>query len=245
MDLAATLSQALDMYGLPAVFAIMLLKEIGVPVPVPSDLIILGGAARAAQGKESVALVFLVILLPMVIGGIVQYALVRGPARQFIYRVGPHIGLPAARLDKMMESIRRGGIAAVALGLTTPGVRIATVPASGLARLAPRVFVPGLIAGSAFFLAWHFVLGFAGGLLLALAGNSTPLLVALLVAVLAGGALGWFIIHRRRAQTGKHAPATVAETYGAWAHAVCPACLAVAVVHEAQREAGRSPFPID
>lgn len=242
MDLGATLAQTLDMYGLPAVFAIVLLKEIGVPVPVPSDLIILGGAARAAQGKESVLAVFLVILAPMVIGGIVQYALVRGPARQFIYRIGPRIGLPAARLDTMMDSVRRGGMTAVALGLTTPGVRIATVPASGLASLAPRVFVPGLVAGSALFLAWHFALGFAGGFLLALASNSAPLVIALIAAVLVGGALGWYLIHKRRARNRGHAHSP-AETYGAWAHAVCPVCLALAVVHEVQREAGRSPFP--
>ncbi len=245
MDLGAALMHALDVYGLPAVFAITLLKEIGVPLPMPSDLIILGGAARAAQGKESVALVFIVILVPMIIGGFVQYALVRGPARKFIYRVGPHIGLPAARLDKMEENMRHGGMAAIALGLTTPGVRVATVPACGLASLAPRVFVPGLIAGSALFLAWHFLLGFAGGTLLALAGTSTPLVIAVIIAVLAVGAAGWLIIHRRRAQSGKHAPVTSAETYGAWAHAVCPVCLALAVVHEVQREAGRSPFPID
>jgi membrane protein DedA with SNARE-associated domain len=88
MDAAAALTQFLDTYGLLAVFLIMLLKEIGVPVPIPADIIILGGAARAAQGKESGIAVFLVILIPMVIGGFVQYAVVRGPGRQFIYRVG-------------------------------------------------------------------------------------------------------------------------------------------------------------
>ncbi len=52
MDFAVLADQFLDAYGLLAVFAIMLLKEIGVPVPIPSDLIMLGAAARARNRKD-------------------------------------------------------------------------------------------------------------------------------------------------------------------------------------------------
>ncbi len=230
MDLAATADQFLSTYGLLAVFAIMLLKEIGLPVPIPADLIILGAAARAAQGKDNVVAVFLVILIPMVIGGAVQYWIARGPGRAFIYRIGNYIGLTKARLDRAMDTVRRGGTAAVALGLTTPGVRIATTPASGLANLEARVFIPGLMLGSAFFLAWHFAIGYLGGFLLALLDLPVPVIIGLLVVVLLLGIVGWIFIRRRRA-SGR-APASAGETYAAWADASCPACIAISLMRE-------------
>jgi membrane protein DedA with SNARE-associated domain len=234
MDVGALLGQFLDTYGLLAIFVIILLKEIGIPVPIPADLIILGGAARAAQGKEAGVAVFLAILIPMVIGGIVQYAIVRGPGRQFIYRVGRFIGLTPARLERAMNTVRRGGTAAVALGLTTPGVRLATVPASGLANLPPGLFVPGLVAGSAFFLAWHFAIGYVGGVLLALLDLPAPAIAALVIAVLVLGIAGWLAVRRRRASLKQDVPASASETYAAWADASCPACIAITLLRERQ-----------
>ncbi|TMC54553.1 MAG: hypothetical protein E6J26_08420 [Chloroflexi bacterium] len=129
-----------------------------------------------------------------------------------------------------MAAVRRGGMAAVALGLTTPGVRIATTPASGLASLAPRVFIPGLIAGSAFFLAWHFAIGYVGGFLLALLNLPVPIIIALIIVVFVLGIAGWLFIRRRRGRG--QAPSSAGETYAAWADASCPACLAISLIRE-------------
>ncbi len=77
------------------------------------------------------------LLILMLLGGLFQDTVARGPGRRFIYRIGKFIGLTPQRLDVMMARVRKGGSAAVALGLTMPGLRIATTPASGLADL-PR-----------------------------------------------------------------------------------------------------------
>ncbi|MEP7198201.1 MAG: hypothetical protein ABI874_00170, partial [Chloroflexota bacterium] len=226
MDFTALLEQFLNTYGLLAIFAIMLLKEIGVPVPIPADLIILGAAARSAAGKEAVVAVFLALLIPMVVGGAIQYWIARGPGRAFIYRIGRFIGLTQTRLDRAMATVRRGGTAAVAVGLTTPGVRIATTPASGLADLTPRVFVPGLVLGSAFFLAWHFAIGYVGGFLIALLDLPAPALIAILIVVLIVGVAGWWYVRRSRARRAVAETTTLAESYASWADASCPACIA-------------------
>lgn len=229
MDFAQLAENFLDTYGLAAVFAIMLLKEIGVPVPIPSDLIMLGAAARAAQGKFSLVAVFLAILIPMVVGGVIQFAIAKGPARAIIYRVGRYIGLTEARLDRAMETIRRGGVAAVILGLTTPGVRIATVPASGLAQLAWRTFAPGLIAGSSFFLAWHFAIGYLGGLALLLLNLGLPVLIVIGLGVIALGVGGWLFVRARSKQK-----MSLPEIYNEWADASCPACVTIALIRGRQ-----------
>src|SRR6186997_1299642 len=99
-QIADLANQFLNQYGLLAIFIIMMLKEIGFPVPIPADLIMLGAAASAAAGKfdaqgGSIA-VFMAILIPMFIGGIIQFGIAKGPGRSFIYRVGKYIGLTEA-----------------------------------------------------------------------------------------------------------------------------------------------------
>jgi membrane protein DedA with SNARE-associated domain len=137
-----------------------------------------------------------------------------------------------------MTSVRRGGMAAVALGLTTPGVRIATVPASGLANLPTRMFVPGLIVGSGFFIAWHFAIGYLGGALLAPLNLPAPAIIALVLAVLVLGAAGFVYVRRRRAaaHTAQISEPTggAGETYAAWADASCPACIAITLIRESR-----------
>jgi membrane protein DedA with SNARE-associated domain len=233
MQFGALADQFLDAYGLLAVFAIMLLKEIGVPVPIPSDLIMLGAAARAAQGRFPLIAVFFAILIPMVVGGLVQYAIAKGPGRRTVYRLGSYIGLTKARLDRAMEAVRKGGPVAVGVGLTTPGVRIAIVPASGLAELPLAAFLPGLVVGSAFFLSWHFAIGYLGGFILTLLNLPLPVLLGLVVAVLVLGIVGWLAV--RRISRG-HAKApeqiTLPERYAAWADASCPACIAITLIRQ-------------
>jgi len=229
-------NQFLNQYGIAAIFLIMLLKEIGIPVPIPADLIMLGAAASAAAGKfdaqGGTLIVFAAILIPMFIGGLVQFALAKGPGRKLIYRVGKYIGLTEARLDRAMTAVRKGGTTAVTIGLTTPGVRIATVPASGLAGLSAAAFIPGLILGSAFFLGWHFALGYLGGLALALLSLSPIVLVALLLAIVVLGIVGWRVVRKRSKGHGQANEIGSGENFLAWADASCPACIAITLARE-------------
>lgn len=236
MDLTALADQFLDTYGLAAIFGIILLKELGVPVPIPGDLIMLGAAARAAQGKFSFGTVFLAILIPMLIGGTVQYWVARGPGHEFIYRIGKFIGLTKERLDRAMDAVRKGGIAAVTLGLNTPGVRIATIPASGLAELPLAVFIPGLLLGSSTFLGWHFAIGYAGGATLAVTNAPLPLLPGILIAVIVLGIVGWVAVRGRRAKRAADRDA-LPGTFASWADASCPACIAITLFRENQTAA--------
>src|SRR5437867_3150258 len=104
MGFLSTLSQQLghflDTYGLLAIFAVMLLKEIGVPVPIPSDLIMITAGVQAASGGFSVFEVLLAIEFAVLLGGSVQFLLVRSAGRKLVYKVGRYVGLTAERLDR-------------------------------------------------------------------------------------------------------------------------------------------------
>ena len=207
----------LDTYGVAAACAVMLVKAIGVPIPIPGDVILLATAARAAEGKVVVWLAFSALLLAIIGGGLLQFLLARGPARSTVVRYGPRLGLTADRLERVGARMCKVGPLGIGLAVLTPGVRSAIVPACGLTDVPLGTFVTGLAAGSAIDLGLHFAIGYAGSNLLAMVVAPSPVAVAAGLALV--GLAAWFIIARRRRSTP--------EVLNAWAQATCPVCLVV------------------
>jgi membrane protein DedA with SNARE-associated domain len=210
----------LETYGLLAIFVLMLTKSAGVPIPIPGDVIMLAASARAAQGKLDLGQAFVALLVALVVGGVIQFALIQGPGRKLLYRYGRYLGLTPARLDAASGKVKQGGPLGIGLAILTPGIRSVTVAACGLAGLPLKTFVPGLVLGSALFLTLHFFLGYAGSSLLAVL--PLPLIIAL---VLVGLAV-WFAIRRWQRPRAK-AGEIVSEAVEAWNEATCPLCLAL------------------
>ena len=211
----------LDSYGVAAACAVMLVKAIGIPIPIPGDVIMLATAARAAEGKVLLWLAFVGLLAALVLGGTLQFLLARGPARSVVIRYGNRLGLTEARLDQASARMRKGGLLAVGVAVLTPGVRTAVIPASGLASIPIRIFLPGLALGSAVDLALHFAIGFAGSSILATIVQPAPIAVIAVLAVI--GLAAWLLLARRRR-------ASAATAVNAWAQATCPVCLVVGSV---------------
>lgn len=184
--------------GLLAIVGLILVKEAGVPIPVPGDLIVIGAGVAASRGDLDAPSTLALIVLASIVGGAVQYGLIRSVARPLLMRV---LGRVTSRelLDQQTERLRRGGARSVAVARSTPGLRIVAIAASALAAIPPVAFVAGLALGNAVFIAAHFGLGYVLGepLLSAVGGALGPL--AILGIVLAGlGAIAWFVMSRRR-----------------------------------------------
>jgi membrane protein DedA with SNARE-associated domain len=221
-------------YGLAAVFLVMLVKTIGVPIPIPGDLIILTAAVRVAQGKLIGWQVFVAILIALLLGGFIQFALARGPGRGLLNRFGRYAGLTKPRIDAVAGKIRKGGVPGLTVAILVPGVRGAAIVASGLADLALRRFLAGLALGSLLFLSLHFFLGYLGGSVLNVIGRvlPSPTVIILVLALLAIVYVLWVIAVRRQKaararleamQTGQDNAAALEV----WHEGICPVCLAL------------------
>jgi membrane protein DedA with SNARE-associated domain len=239
MDLAP----ALGLIGL------LFVKEIGVPIPVPGDLLVIGaGVAAAASGSGAVVLLA-GILIAGYAGGTLQFLLVRGAFRSALLGVLRRAGIPEARIETLAAWLRRRGAVGVATARATPAVRIGAIAASGLAGLALPPFLAGLVVGNGVFVTAHFALGLVVGpaAVAAVSGASGPIVgVVALVVLAALGYAGWRWLQARRA--GRTAPAAGVSASvvageggdkraglpsfgtGAWADAACPACLAISLV---------------
>ena len=217
--------------ALAGVVVLLLVKEAGVPIPVPGDLVVVGTGAAFAADAPGALIALALILTAGYVGGLVQYTLVRGALRRPLLRLLARFGVPEERIEALAGSIRRTGARGVAVSRMTPGVRVGSIAASGVAGIAVGPFTGGLVAGNTVFVAGHFGLGYLLG---ASAGRvigqaSTTLLGVLgAMAVLAVvGAVGWVFLTRRRRAGAGSTPAV------AWTDAACPACLALAAVGRA------------
>ena len=228
------LPSALDM-DLPALLvlaAILAVKETGVPIPVPGDLLVIGAGVASTRGGLPVPAVVVVLVAATVVGGIVQFTLIRGRARAAVLGLLARVGLGAAVVERGAGRLRTGGAPAVAVARMTPGVRIVAIASSAVAGVASTSFLAGLIVGNGVFLTGHFILGLVVGepAVQLVAGAGTGLVIAG-VALAAVGAAGWWLLARRRARAQAPAP----TGWAAWPRSTGPM--------PAARPAWRWPWP--
>jgi membrane-associated protein len=203
-----------------AIAGLILVKEIGVPVPVPGDLVVLGAGVAASRGDVDGRVALLALVVASVVGGSVQFGLLRSVARPLILRLLTRLG-SVDRVDAQTERLRRGGARGVAVARATPGLRIVAIAASALAGVPAAAFLIGLIIGNGVFIAAHFGLGYVlGEPVLAVVGGALGPLAVVGVVLAIVGAIGWSVVSRRR-RIGTGSPL-------AWADACCPACLTLA-----------------
>ncbi|HZY45778.1 MAG TPA: VTT domain-containing protein [Anaerolineae bacterium] len=221
----------LNTYGLIAIFAVMLIKAIGVPIPIPADVIMLATSARVVEGKFILWQAFVSVLIALLIGGLIQFLIVRGPGRKFLYRFGRYLGLTATRLDAAASIVKQRNPIGLGLIILTPGVRAISVPACGIADVPIGKFTVGLLIGEGLFLSLHFFLGAIIGSLVSQFAQVIPLPILIVaISVLVLLSLGMWIIIRRRQRPALSRRQLVAESFEVWHSATCPVCLTLGAV---------------
>lgn len=232
----------MDLLPVLGLIGVLFVKEAGVPIPIPGDLLVLGAGVAAAGTGAGGAVVLAAILLAGFAGGSLQFLIVRGTLRERLLRVMARLGVPRVRLEALADWVRRRGARGVAIARATPGLRVGAIAASGVAELRYGVFLPGLVAGNTLFVGGHFVLGFVVGpaALATVSGAGGAVVLAGAVGALAVvGAIAWTIVRRRRLQRAHVSPIERVlgdnlAGYGTWAEAACPACLALTIIGSAR-----------
>ncbi len=215
----------MDALAIVGLAALLLVKEAGVPIPVPGDLLVIGAGVSLA-GDPPVALAVLAVILTVgYLGGAIQFLIARRVLRGPLLAALDRIGIGAARVESLADRLRRSGARGVAIARMTPGVRIGATAAAGIAAIPFAAFLLGLVVGNGVFVAGHFALGYLLGAsateLVAGLGMGGLLIIGGVLALL--GAVAWLLLRRRN----RAAPMTAATS---WADACCPACLTAAVI---------------
>jgi membrane-associated protein len=146
-------------HPLVVIAAVLFFEELGVPCPLPGDVLMLLAGARARQGAYPFWAVLLVQELATVAGAAGLYLFSRRFGRAFVARYGWLLHLGPATLAKAEGAIGRQGGRAILVGRLIPGLRIVTPIAAGVLGTPPRTFLPALALGALLYLLAFTLLG--------------------------------------------------------------------------------------
>lgn len=190
-------------------FAVILVEEAGVPLPVPGDLFIAAMGVLAHSQRAAFAPTALAVATATVLGASALYLTARHAGRPLLLRVARRFGFTAAREARVERWLARNGAAAVVVGRLIPGLRIVMTVLAGALRLRHPTFVLGTALAGVIWATLYFWLGWAlgaGWRRIAEAGLAGAWPWLALGAIVAAGlcALAW---HRRRARVTPSPPA--------------------------------------
>ena len=184
-------------YGYLAVFLLVFLQEIGVPNPVPNELILLFAGALTSIGGLSVWLMLLTAVAADIIGTTLLFSIFYFFEHKIMERLAKWKALNK-KLDKIKEKILRHDRWAIFLGRMMPYVRGYVSVAAGILNMPYRVFIPMVAFSAALWSGGYVVLGhFLGRQWEEVAGFIGRYQWVLLVAVVLI-ITGWFWLRHRK-----------------------------------------------
>jgi membrane protein DedA with SNARE-associated domain len=142
-----------------AILLAVVIEELGLPSPIPTDVMIVFAGTTAGGSVPLLALYFVALTLASAVGGSGLYAIVRRGGRPLVDRFGRYVHLGPEQLARAEALLARGGWWSIALGRAIPGVRYATVIACGLLKVPFARYVTAHIVGSSVYITVFLALG--------------------------------------------------------------------------------------
>ncbi len=131
-------------YGYFAIFLLVFLQEIGVPNPVPNELVLLFAGALTVIGGLNFWLTFLTAIAADVIGTTILFSVFYFFERYIMEKISRWKGVNE-KLDRIKASILQRGSWGIFLGRMMPYIRGYVSVAAGILNIPYRTFLPMVI----------------------------------------------------------------------------------------------------
>lgn len=185
----------LEHWGYAAVFGIVVLGNLGLPVPEETVLFLAGYLVW--DGKLRLSWVLVVGIAAAIIGDALGYWLGHRVGATPFERHGHLVGLTPDRLARAQEFVRRRGAYGVFVARFLPGVRCAAGPVAGILGLPFRTFAVANVAGAVVYVPLAVGLGYglsqALGTQLARFGRSITQVEHVVLALVILAPIGVFV----------------------------------------------------
>jgi membrane protein DedA with SNARE-associated domain len=143
MIIPEALSGYLITYGYWGVFSLIFLQEIGVPNPIPNEIILLFVGYLTSIGTFSAFWMVIVAVAADFIGTTVLYSVFYFFGDQ-ILKYAPK-WLPKEKIKEFKKKVAKRGIWGVFVGRLIPYVRGYASVAAGILKISPKVFLPSVL----------------------------------------------------------------------------------------------------
>lgn len=148
-----------DRHSYIAIVLAVALEELGIPMPIPTDLLIVFAGVRGARSLPSLGLWFVLLNIASAVGASGLYAIVRRGGRPLVERFGRYVHLGPQQLTRAENLLRRGGWTTIAVGRAIPGLRYLAVIGCGLLNIPYWRFITAHVVGSSVYIATFLGLG--------------------------------------------------------------------------------------
>ena len=140
-------------------FIVILLEEIGIPLPVPGDVAITYGGYLTTTGAIPYPLAYVAVVTGAAIGATINLTITRRYGRPFIGRFGRYVGITDEKLAQAERIFKRWGPWAIIVGRHIPGMRIVLSALAGILNVPYRVFIPCVLVSATIWAAIFLELG--------------------------------------------------------------------------------------
>jgi membrane protein DedA with SNARE-associated domain len=153
------LSELLRHWGYLGIFAVVLLGNLGLPIPEESVLAVAGYLVHEGVLRPSLTVAAGVV--SAVVGDNAGYWVGRRLGRPAIERFGQRVGMTPPRMQRVARFIEHYGAAGVFAGRFIPGIRLLAGPVAGATGLSLGRFVVANFLGALCYVPFAIGIGYA------------------------------------------------------------------------------------
>lgn len=143
------LTAYITQYGYFAIFALVFLQEIGIPNPVPNELVLLFSGYLASEGLLSFPLLFLTVVFADFIGTSLLYFVFYSFGKKLLEKKPRWLPIHKGHIERLGSFISKKDWWGIYLGRLIPYVRGYASVAAGLLQLKPRIFLTMVLLSAA------------------------------------------------------------------------------------------------
>jgi membrane protein DedA with SNARE-associated domain len=145
--------------GILAPFALLLVEEAGVPLPVPGDVSVMYVGHHIATEEIDWWVAWFGLIGTVVAGSSVLYWVARWKGERLIRRVGRFIHVNESSMRRAERWFNRRGVLAVIFGRHIPGLRIPITLAAGTLRFPYPLFAASVAVSTAVWAGVFLIIG--------------------------------------------------------------------------------------
>jgi membrane protein DedA with SNARE-associated domain len=178
-------------------FAAIALEEMGIPVPLPGDVVIMFAGHLVSRGRLSALTAFLAVTLGSMAGSSILYWLSRLYGQPFVRRYGPYMHLKANRLEQAERGFQRYGVLLIVVGRHVPGMRMVISVFAGIFGVSYPVFLASVAVSAAAWAGMFLAIGYALDSRIGQYLTITPWHLLPSTIFLSGSLVYGWVLHRR------------------------------------------------
>ena len=142
------LSSNISQYGYLAIFLLVFLQEVGIPNPIPNELVLLFSGYLSSTGVLNFPYVVISVVLGDIIGSSILFVLFFYFGKIIIDRKPRWIPLPVKKIENLRTKINTSRQTGVFVGRLTPFIKGYVSVLCGLMRISPQKYSLILVSTS-------------------------------------------------------------------------------------------------